>query len=304
MSKQAVEEYAAKYKPEIDRLVTAELEKRLTEVRGISPHLVPVVEAMRELSSGGKRVRGLLTILGYEFGGGKVGAEVLKAAAAMEIFHLGLLIHDDFMDRDNLRRGVETIHVRYQDKHYGETMAVLAGDYAYSWVTEILAELDLPAEPKLAAWKVWGKYFTRVGYGQTLDVMTEHLGEASEEELLAVAAIKSGEYSCVLPLQLGAALAGADREIMVSLKQYGMELGYVFQLRDDWLSEWGEESKTGKPVGNDRREGKKNFATLYGKERLEEEIQKHVEKGKESLQGPTLKGEMEGLLDWMATRES
>lgn len=303
MSKKIVMEYVGKHKERIDREIERELSRRLAEVKEISPHLGPVIEAMQELSVGGKRLRGLLTILGFELSGGEANEEVIKAAAAMEIFHLGLLIHDDFMDRDDLRRGVVTIQARYEDRHLGESIAVLAGDYTFAWVTEILSNLKSPMTNSqiIKAIQVWGKYYRRVGYGQTLDVMTEQRGEVTEEEILSVLALKSGEYSCVLPLQLGATLAGAEGKLMQSLYDYGMELGWVFQLRDDYLAEWGESDKTGKPVGNDSREGKKTFATMYGRERLEQEISKHLEQGKGLTMGNEV---LAGLLEWMATRES
>lgn len=289
------------YKPLIDKAIEQELEKRLLEAEEISPEIVKVIMAMRELSVGGKRLRGLLTILGYELAGRKVNQEVVRAAMVMELFHLGLLIQDDVMDRDSLRRGVKTIHARYADLHLGESLATLAGDLPLGWGMENLARLDLPKEIVSQGIGVWGKYTKRVIYGQMLDVNKI----ADEATLLSILNLKSGEYSCVLPLLLGATLGGASQELKDALTKYGMELGIVFQLRDDWLSEYGESEKTGKPVGNDRRDGKKTLATMYGRERLEAEIKKHWEEGKKTLQGLALKGEvLEELLEWMATREN
>jgi len=293
--------YVAKYKPLIDQEIAGELDQRLAQVREISPHLVKIIEAMKELSVGGKRLRGILTILGYEISGGTANSEIIKAASAMELFHLGLLIQDDFMDKDGLRRGVPTIIARYDDSHVGNFVSMLAGDYTFGWGIEILSALDLSADKVNRTMKVWGKYFTRVGYGQTLD----GLAVADEDTLLKILALKSGEYSCVLPLQLGATLGGADEQTIQKLYEYGMELGWVFQLRDDWLGEYGDPAKTGKPVGNDSREGKHTYATMYGRENTEAEIIKKVDLGILTLRGLSLKvGEMRELLEWMATREN
>ncbi len=292
-----------KYKPQIDQEIERELAKRLVEVGEISPEIGKVVTAMQELSVGGKRLRGLLTILGYELAGAKASAEVVKAGVIMELFHLGLLIQDDVMDRDSLRRTVQTIHARYTDLHLGESIAICAGDLTFGWGMEILANLksQIKNSQIVEAMEVWGKYFARVGYGQMLDVSKI----ADEETLLSILNLKSGEYTCVLPLLFGATLGGASEELKVGLVKYGMELGWVFQLRDDWLGEFGESAKTGKPVGNDSREGKKTMATMYGKERLEVEIKRHWEEGKKTLQGQALKGGvLEELLAWVATRES
>lgn len=304
-----LQDLAGKYKPLIDTELAAELGRRVAEVKEISPDLEKMVGMMTELSVGGKRMRGLLTILGYQLAAGEpTGLHlegVIKAATVMELFQLGLLIHDDFMDQDDLRRGVATIQSRYVDRHVGESMAVLAGDFTFGWGIEILSSLKQPEDRALKAMRVWGKYFTRVGYGQTLDV----LKTADEASLLNILALKSGEYSCVLPLQLGATLGGGSKELLDQLYIYGMELGWVFQLRDDYLSEWGDSNKTGKPVGNDRREDKHSFALMYGKEKLLSEIEKHAGQAKAVLQGYTLKdlkdvGVLVEIVEWVAKREN
>ena len=306
---QVLVDFIGKYKERVDRGIAEELEKRLQEVKEISPYLVPIIEAMKELSVGGKRLRAMLTILGYEIARASHVSplqdenEIIRAAVMMEIFHLGLLIQDDFMDRDVLRRGVKTIMARYDDPHTADFVSMLAGDYTYGWGIEMIANLQSPITNKqiVGAMQVWGKYFTRVGYGQTLD----GLAIADEATILQILKLKSGEYSCVLPLVLGATLGGASEEVIDKLTQYGMELGWVFQLRDDWLGEYGDESKTGKPVGNDSREGKHTYATMFGKEKTEKEIERHLNLAKQSLQGVTLKGEiLSELVDWMGTREN
>ena len=228
---------------------------------------------------------------------GKDEKEIVKAAVVMELFHLGLLIQDDVMDRDELRRGVKTIHVRYPDLHLGEAVANCVGDLTFGWGMEIISKLNIQSSKVVAAMSVWGKYFARVGYGQILDVMKV----ADQTTLLNILALKSGEYSCVLPLLMGATLGGAQAELLDKLTRYGMELGWVFQLRDDWLADFGESQKTGKPVGNDRREGKKTLATMYGREKLEEEIVWHtkrarVEAGEEKM--------LLALVEWAGTREN
>lgn len=301
MKSSAIQEFTSKHKTALDKAIDQEMSLRTSEAGAVSSHLVPLLSGLTELSVGGKRLRGLLTVLGYQLAGGTVTDAIYTAGAVMEIFHLGLLVHDDFMDRDTLRRGVPTIHARYGDHHFGETMAILAGDFTFGWSVEMLASLKIDSNRVQRAMIVWGKYFTRVGYGQTLDVIGEQRGDTGEDEVMQVLYLKSGEYSCVLPLQLGAALAGADENLMERLRAYGMELGWVFQLRDDWLSEYGDSAKTGKPTGNDQREARKSYATLYGKEATEKEIAHHVAAGKKLAQGNAI---LEGLLDWMASREN
>ena len=297
-------DFVGKYKSIINSEIEAELGRRLAEVKDISPEIVKVVTVMRELSHGGKRMRGLLTILGYTLAQGNdpTGLHlegVIKAAVIMELFHLGLLIQDDVMDRDSLRRGVATVHARYDDLHTGEAMAMCAGDLTFGWGMEILGSdqwVVISDQDRIKAMGVWGRYFSRVGYGQMLDV----LQIADEESLLQILALKSGEYSCVLPLVFGATLGGAKSVLIKQLTEYGMELGWVFQLRDDYLAEWGDSTKTGKPVGNDRREGKHSFAILYGREKLEVEIKRHADLAKKATTDQTLCE----IVDWMANRNN
>jgi geranylgeranyl diphosphate synthase type I len=290
-------QFSQTYKPQVDEAIAEELERRQLEAKEISLHLVPIVEAMKELSVGGKRLRALLLILGYQLSGKEVNGEVIRVAAAIELFHLGLMIQDDVMDQDEKRRGVATIHARYDDKHLGETIATLAGDYTYGWCSEILSSLELDPTIVNRALRVWSKYFTRVGYGQTLDTMAI----ADNVTILKILSIKSGEYSCVMPLLIGASLGEGNQELLVRLEKYGMELGHVFQLRDDWLGMYGDPDKTGKPVGHDEREGKHTYAVLNGKEKTEAEIAKHLEDGLRLADSNPVMNE---LLQWMASREN
>jgi geranylgeranyl diphosphate synthase type I len=292
-----LDHFLSLYKPKIDAAIAEEIGKRLVEVKKISPHLVPIVEAMKELSVGGKRLRALLTILGYKMAGGVVDDEIIKAATVMELFHLGLLIQDDFMDRDQLRRGVKTVYARFSDQHVGDGMAMLAGDITFGWGMELIAKLQSPItnNQKVEAMKVWGKYFTRVGYGQMLDGQDI----ADDATILQILQIKSGEYSCVLPLILGATLGGGKSELLDKLEKYGMELGWVFQLRDDYLGYEKDKAKA----------GKKTFATMYGKEKTENVIAEHMAEARSLISGIiNLPGDsrkvMEGLVEWMGTREN
>lgn len=292
-----LQSFIGKYKERVDKGIADELQIRLEEVREISPHLVPIIEAMQELSVGGKRVRAMLVYLGCELAGSEVSDDVLKVGVMMEIFHLGLLIQDDFMDNDVIRRGVKTLIARYPDRHVGDFVSMLAGDYTFGWCIERLSSLNFDSKTLLRMIRVWGHYFTRVGYGQALD----GLAIADSATILQILELKSGEYSCVMPLVMGAIVGGADDKLVDDLKQYGMELGWVFQLRDDWLAEYGDSDKTGKPVGNDSREGKHTYATMHGKAATEQEIENHLEKGLE-LSGDNKM--LQELLTWMATREN
>ena len=271
MSKVKALEFVRDWRELGDQGISAFLADKKKEMGSVSPHLEKVWQAIKELSIGGKRLRGALTYLGYLMAGGEAKHKevVIKAGVAMEIFHLGLLIQDDFMDRDQSRRGVKTVHARHKDPHMGAVTAILAGDYCYAWTSEILSGIGSVSPSRvLQAVEVWSKYFRRVGYGQTLDMLVGERGEEKREEILQVLSIKSGEYSCVLPILLGASLAGAETKLIKKFTELGLQLGWAFQIRDDILGMFGQDEVTGKPTGSDLREGKQTLLVLKARDLL------------------------------------
>jgi len=295
-----IQSFLKKYKGLVDVEIAKEMEKRGQEVKELSPHLVPILQAMNELSVGGKRLRAMLTILGYEIARNNSAkpdpemTSIIKAGVVMEIFHLGLLIQDDFMDRDMERRGVPTLIARYKNEHQGNFISMLAGDYTFGWGIEIMSGLEISPERVKQAMAVWGRYFSRVGYGQTLD----GLDIADDSTIMQILELKSGEYSCVLPLLLGATLGGASEELKEKLRLYGMELGWVFQLRDDYLGYEKDMTK----------KGKRTYATMNGKAKTLNAIAQHTELAKKwglSLRGSSSQDRiLLELVEWLGTREN
>lgn len=160
------------YKGEIDGWLEKFFEEKLIKVEKVDEEVLGVVKGLKEIGMKGKRLRGFLVGVGYGVGNGwqrlewrRVPDEVWKVGMGLELFHLGLLVQDDVMDRDEVRRGVKTIHARYDDLHYGEAMADLGADMCFGWAAELLAEGG-----SLAVVGEWGRYFERVARGQVLDL--------------------------------------------------------------------------------------------------------------------------------------
>lgn len=253
------------------RLVEREIERWVP--RSIKPE--PLGNSMRHLfSAGGKRLRPCLLLLSCEAVGGRA-EDALEAAAAIEILHTFTLIHDDVMDRDEMRRGVRTVHVLW-----GIPMAIIAGDALFAKVFEALSEnvrkLGLPAEKAVEIFRTISVASFEICQGQAMDMLMAQKERVSEAEYLRMVSGKTGALLDA-SMKIGAIIGGGkDREIS-ALSIFGRKIGIAFQIRDDVLGITGEESKFGKPVGSDIREGKRTLPIIYALRRLPPEKRKTVE---------------------------
>jgi geranylgeranyl diphosphate synthase type I len=199
-------------------------------------------------------------------------ADLLRAAASLELLHACALVHDDVMDASDTRRGQPAAHVRFASEHatqgwpadaqaFGRSGAILLGDLLLSWAEEMFtAAIDaLPARRAVAAQREFDLMRTEVVAGQFLDVLAQTRGAFEVDEALRVIEFKTSKYTIQRPLLLGAAAAGARGEVATALAAYGHALGEAFQLRDDLLGVFGDPELTGKPAGDDLREGKRTL---------------------------------------------
>ena len=242
--------------------------------------------------AGGKRLRGRFCIAGWRAveeasrSAASPPAEVVAAAAALEIFHAAALVHDDVIDNSDTRRGRPAAHRALEAAHrshgwtgdagaFGRSGAVLLGDLLVAWSDDLLEEGLAAASPaRAAAARIeYASMRREVTIGQFLDIAEEsaYVSEPDDkhaERALRVASLKSARYSIQQPLAIGAALAGADDAQQAALAAFGHPVGMAFQLRDDVLGVFGDEAATGKPSGDDLREGKRTVLIAYARERL------------------------------------
>ena len=222
------------------------------------------------LLAGGKRLRPLLVVMAAEACGGSAEA-ALPAAAAVEMIHTYSLLHDDLpaMDDDDLRHGRPTAH-----KVYGEAMAILAGDALLTRAFEVVAEQIEPRETAARCCAVLARAAGACGMvgGQVDDVCHDPSATArasAEEQLAKLESIHERKTGAMLnvSLELGALVAGADRDDRDALDEYGRRLGLAFQITDDLLDVSGSQEALGKRVGKDDQHGKLTFPGLLGMER-------------------------------------
>ena len=259
------------YSPTLDELrgaVDARLDASLTDASSRLHDAAPLVaEIQRIVDAGGKRVRPAFCYWGYRAAGGTPGQPILRAAASLELLHTFALVHDDIMDGSDLRRGSQTINAVH-----GPDFALLAGDLALVLADEELMSSGFSGEVLRDALRAYSRMRQELVAGQYLELSLSERESISESDARRVAVLKSGRYSVREPLVIGAALGGAPDDLLDELAAAGEALGEAFQVLDDLLGTFGDETVTGKPVDSDIRSGKRNIlfakaaATLEGRD--------------------------------------
>jgi len=229
--------------------------------------LTPLLQAFAGSIAGGKCLRGMLVSLGYELAGGRDHASILAPAAAIEILHTSLLIHDDIMDNSDLRRGKPTLHRAVGGSHYGLSQAMCLADIGFFLSVKLIAESAFSDEAKNRAIVYLSQTTINTGIGQMLDVQLSTAGdERNEADVQIIERLKTAEYSVIGPLSLGAMLGGASGKQLAAIGKYGTQVGIAYQIRDDILGVYGDEQTLGKPVTSDIEENKNTLLIAYAQE--------------------------------------
>lgn len=265
----------ANYKQKIDADITEYCEQVLAVTHEeFGEYPTEAVKAYCELlNRGGKRIRGALAMTSYYMLGGKDDEVALQAARAIEMLHAYILMVDDIQDRSEIRRGGATAHIllkNYHEAHhlkddslhFGESIAMNGFLFGAHSALNVLAELNVPAEYRLAAIKNVNRHFIATAHGQSMDIFNEVFETDSEDNVNKVLLWKTAFYTFMNPLQLGALLAGADKIQLHKLEAYSLSAGRVFQITDDIIGIFGSEDKSGKSSLDDIKEGKRTILTV------------------------------------------
>jgi geranylgeranyl diphosphate synthase, type I len=272
----------------VDSRIKSFLESRADEMEAISPDLEHILAYAHSMLRSGKRFRARFCYWGWRaighdgasdpLGGVETledASPVIDLATSLEVFHAAALVHDDIMDNSDTRRGLPAAHRAFESihkdrsysgsaQHFGSSTALLLGDLLLAWSDDLLttALADQDPEIALATRSQFSTMRQEVTLGQYLDIHEEaawlHHGQDERmERALRVVTYKSAKYSMEAPLLIGASLAGASPSQLENLSSFGLPLGIAFQLRDDVLGVFGDSEVTGKPSGDDLREGKR-----------------------------------------------
>lgn len=235
------------------------------ELERVTPHgrevAAIVASAGRFALLGGKRLRPSLLVAGYRVVAPKGDLEpALEAGLALELLHTYLLVHDDWMDGDALRRGGPTVHAdlakKFKSPRLGEVTAILAGDLVAALAMDVMGRVRVPAARSSLVLEAFATMQIDAIFGQVLDVASK------DHEPEAMYALKTGSYTVRGPLRVGALLGGAKPSTLRALDAYAAPVGIAFQLADDLLSAFGNPETTGKALGNDLRAGKRTPLVL------------------------------------------
>src|SRR3989338_2463076 len=216
---------------EIDKEIARFFNRKIKEATAVLEK--EVLNWLREYSlRKAKRIRAILVNYGYYLAGGKNKKAIFKTSIFIELIHNYLLIHDDIIDKDKMRRGRKTLHVLH-----GSDMAIVIGDMASAMAYAILSCAPFPAKNKVLAVAKLNETLYSTGYGQMLDLFLREKmksgKKASASEVLTMYKRKTAFYTIVAPLQIGAILAGAGQSFLEKIEKFALPLGIAFQIRDD-----------------------------------------------------------------------
>ena len=258
--------YLKDYARQAEKFLDKFFRQKKKEAAKISPEIAKLMDIYRDYMRGGKMARGALTALGYRTSGGKDIQAILPASIAIEISHSFLLIHDDWIDQDQTRRGKPTVHRRFareQGDHFGASMAIILGDAGVFLGYELMISSPFPEKKKIKALRLLNQFLLKTAYGEILDIKYDFLEEITWEKIMSVRKYKTAIYTIVMPLSIGAVLGGVRELKLEAIEKYGLPVGIAFQLQDDILGVFGQAERTGKSTESDIRGGKKTL--LYAK---------------------------------------
>jgi geranylgeranyl diphosphate synthase type I len=281
------------FREAISAEVTAFLAEQATVLESMGPELVPVQLMASQLLCGGKRLRPAFCVWGYVAAAGRPDEielrSLLTAAASLDVLHGSALVHDDVMDASDLRRGRPAAHRQFEALHanagwlgdsesFGKAGAIILGDLLVMWSAQMLHAAGLDRTVLERALPIVEAMRTEVTCGQYLDIVAQAHPlrqrapaidsvrpsiELALDDASRVVEYKAARYTVQRPAQIGAALGGGDDELYYALGAFGSPLGRAFQFRDDLLGVFGDPQLTGKPSGDDLREGKRTVLIAH-----------------------------------------
>jgi len=266
-------------KQEVDRRLSVFLDERIRDACALSPSAGEMMEIVKEFTlRSGKRFRAALSIHGFRCLSDRQDEALWNIAMSMELVQSYLLIHDDVIDEDATRRGGPTVHCAYeaihrerfrrrQPKHFGISMAIMCGDLAGTLAFDAVNQASMEPGVRQRVLSAMTRMLFQVIHGESMDVLSESEEDITEEKMRLIYDLKVSSYTLEGPLHMGALLAGADEETLDRMTRYAVPMGEAFQIQDDILGLFGDEEKTGKPLGSDIKAGKRTFLVLKALEK-------------------------------------
>lgn len=254
--------YLGNYAQSADKFLNSFFAQKKKAADKIDLKLGSMLDVFQNYTYGGKKIRGALTALGYELAGGRDFDSILPVSCGIELLHNFLLIHDDIIDKDEIRRGKPTVHALFSKKngeHLGISKGIMVGDIGAFLGYELIVGSVFSKKRITKALSKLNEHLLKTGYGQILDIEFDFKKKVTWDDVLKVRTYKTAYYTVVMPLSVGAILGGAKDKTLKAIEKYGVPVGIAFQLADDILGVFGKSDKTGKSSESDIREGKKTL---------------------------------------------
>jgi len=276
------------YMGKIEAEIRKKIEWRIKELKEAGTPSSALLEYYKYLNDymhyGGKRLRPLTMIFAYKAVGGNDENAILDVCPSIEVLHNASLIHDDIIDRDELRRGKPTFHIIYSNwykkrkndsdaEHFGMSMGIVGGDSLINFAYRIIITSKFSVEQRLRALDALTTGFNELIDGEVMDVTFPLTEKVSEDEYFLMVDLKTSSLYAAAA-RMGAIFGGADDELINLFGKFMRLGGRAFQMKDDIIGLYGDPKVTGKPVGNDVREGKKTILVIKALENGTDEQKK------------------------------
>lgn len=258
----------SRYQKRIDFELGVFFNEKIKESQSVFKQAVETIKILGQSNlNGGKRIRPILINIGYLLAGGSNKKSILRASLSIELLHNYFLIHDDIIDRDELRRGEKSLYTLYRDKvkdlHTGISLAIVGGDIVASLAHQTILESNFPEKNRIRALEILNQTNIRTCHGQMLEMfLGDDWNKITERDIFNILKNKTAYYTFANPLKIGAALAGANDKFLGQLEKIALPLGIAFQIRDDILDLFGSRKELGKPIASDIEENKPNLLIL------------------------------------------
>jgi geranylgeranyl diphosphate synthase, type I len=252
--------YIARYR----NAIQSEISEAIHSFPQVHPQFAEEYQLFSLSTQGGKNIRGTLVQLGYFLTNPVEDKELLKVSAAFEILHASLLIHDDIIDRSDLRRGRPTIHRALGRGHYGISQAICLGDMGLFLATKLIAESKISNVLKAKVSALFSQMVMDTIAGEMLDIKIS-LSDYHKNitDIMLMQQLKTASYTIVGPLIIGAMLGRANKKQLQAIKKFGEHIGMAFQIQDDILGVFGDEKMVGKSARSDIEENKSTLLIMY-----------------------------------------
>ncbi len=261
---QAFNEYYKRQFEAINQIMFDPSFESVSEILDDMTFMEKYTSAFREYFNGGKRLRAILVVLGYTMCGNAVNKDIILASLSYELFQNGVLIHDDIIDKSDLRRNKASMHIRLGDNWDGISKAICIGDLGIVSALDTIAMTEeFDSNKKIRALVNQNKVYKLTVAGELKDIELSEERKCTLSDVIVMYELKTSWYSFIGPLQLGLILGGADDNLIKSAEEFGRFLGIAFQIKDDISGIYGKSTDTGKSSVTDIEEGKNTVLTCY-----------------------------------------